>query len=72
MRNASFKRCIDMFSEYCVCFASFDVAFYEVGNGVWDVCGCRSFLVSLCMFSVSRAVLMSSATVSVRAGVSFD
>ena len=31
-------------------------------------CVCRSFLVSLCMFTVSEALLMSMATVIVRAG----
>ena len=32
------------------------------------MCVCRSFLVSLCMFTVSKAVLMSRATVIVCAG----
>ena len=33
------------------------------------VCMCRSFLISLCMFTVSKALLMSRATVIVRVSV---
>ena len=48
-------------------FASFDVVCYYFDNGVWDVC--RSFPVSLCMFTtVSKAFLVSRATVIVLAG----
>ena len=57
-----------MFSECCVVFASFDVVFYEFDNGVWDVCVCGSFLVNMCIFTVSKAMLMSRATVIRRAG----
>ena len=31
-------------------------------------CACSSFLISVCMFIVSKALLISSATVIVRAG----
>ena len=33
---------------------------------------CSSFLISVCMFIVSKALLISSATVIVRAGVQID
>ena len=57
-----------VFSECYVCFASFDVVCYEFDNGVWDVCVCKSFLVSLCMFTVLKALLMIIAMVIVRSG----
>ena len=34
---------------------------------VFGICVCRSFLVSLCIFTLSNALLMSRTTVSVRA-----
>ena len=48
------------FSECGVCFASFDVVCDAFDNGVWDVC--------VCMLTVSKALLMSSATVIVHYG----
>ena len=35
---------------------------------VFGVCVCRSFIVSLCMFTVSKALLISRGTVIVRSG----
>ena len=55
-----------MFPQCCICFVSFDVVCYEFDNGVWDVC--RRFLVSLCMFTESKALFMSRATVIMREG----
>ena len=49
-----------MISICCVGFASLDV--------VCDELVCSSFLISVCMFIVSKALLISSATVIVRAG----
>ena len=37
---------------------------------VHGMCVCSSFLISVCMFIVSKALLISSATVIVRAGAS--
>ena len=51
----------------CVGFASLDV----VCDNLMIVPGmfiCSSFLISVCMFIVSKALLISSATVIVRAG----
>ena len=51
----------------CVGFASLDV----VAMNLMIVPGifvCRSFLISVCMFIVSKALLILSATVIVRAG----
>ena len=68
MWNASFKLtsgCV--VSICCVGFASLDV----VCNELMIVPGmfvCSSFLLSVCMFIVSKALLISSATVIVRAG----
>ena len=44
-------------SIYVVC--------YEFDNSVWDVC--RSFLVSLCILTVSKALIISRTTVIARA-----
>ena len=44
-------------------FASLDVVCDEL-----NYCACSSFLISVCMFIVSKALLISSATVIVRAG----
>ena len=52
---------------WCVGFASLDVVFYELNDCAWMFV-CSSFLISLCMFIVSKALLISSATVIVRAG----
>ena len=71
MWNASFKFTLFgcVISICCVGFASLDV--------VCDVCDfmivpgmfvCSSFLISVCMFIVSKALLISSATLIVRAG----
>ena len=54
-----------MSSIYCVGFASLDVVCDELINYVhWF----SSFLISVCMFIVSKALFISSATVIVRAG----
>ena len=56
-----------MISICCVGFASLDV----VCDNLMIVPGmlvCSSFLISVCMFIVSKALLTSSATVIVRAG----
>ena len=50
-----------------VCFVSFDVVYDVFDNGVWDVVWC-SLCVSVCMFTVSNALLMSSTTVIVGSG----
>ena len=65
MWNASFKLtlCGCVISICCVGFASLDVVCDELNN-----CACSSFLISVCMFLVSKALLISSATVIVRAG----
>ena len=68
MWNASFKLtlsgCVD--SICCVGFASLDVVCDELNNcpGMFV---CSSFLISVCMFIVSKALLISSAIVFVRA-----
>ena len=40
---------------------------YEFNNGVLDVCVCRNFLVGLCMFTVSIALLLSKSSIIMRA-----
>ena len=68
MWNASFKLTLFGCVIYvcCVGFASLDV----VGDLmiVSEMFVCSSFLISVCMFIVSKALLISSATVIVRAG----
>ena len=69
MWSASFKLTLFGCVVYicCVCFASLDV----VCDNLMIVPGmfiCSSFLISVCMFIVSKALLISSATVIVRAG----
>ena len=61
MWNASFKLTLFgcVISICCVGFASLDVPGMFI---------CSSFLISVCMFIVSKALLISSATVIVRAG----
>ena len=69
MRDASFKLAL------CGCFVvvcgegfpAFDVVsdkFMSIGG----ICVSKSFFVRVCMFTVSNALLMSSATAMVRAG----
>ena len=68
MWNASFKLTLFgcVISIYCVGFASLDVVCDELNDCVWNVCS--RFLISVYMFIVSKALLISSATVIVRAG----
>ena len=67
MWNASFKLTFGcVISICCVGFASLDVVCDELNDCAWNVCS--SFLISVCMFIVSKALLISSATVIVRAG----
>ena len=54
-----------MFSECCVCFASFDAVCYEFDSGVWDVCvykfSCEFVLCSAVIVEwLFEAVLMLS------------
>ena len=67
--NASFKLTLFgcVISICCVGFKSLDV----VAMNLMIVPGmfvCCSFMISMCMFIVSKALLMSSATVIVRTG----
>ena len=55
-----------MISICCVGFASLDVVCDELNDCAWFFCS--SFLISVCMFIVSKALLISSATVIVRTG----
>ena len=48
-------------------FASLDVVCDELNDCAWKFV-CSSILISVCMFIVSKALLISSATVIVRAG----
>ena len=50
----------------CRLFASLNVVCNEPNDCAWNVCS--RFLISVCMFIVSKALLISSATVIVRAG----
>ena len=59
-----------MISICCVGFASLDVVCDELYDCAWNVV-CSSFLISVCVFIVSKALLMSIATVIVRAGETF-
>ena len=65
MWNASFKLTLFgcVISKCCVGFASLDVVGDELNDCAWNVC-----LISVYMFIVSKALLISSATVIVRAG----
>ena len=56
-----------MISICCVGFASIDVVCDELNDCV-GILVCISFLISVCMFIVSKALLIPSATVIVRAG----
>ena len=51
----------------CVGFASLDVVCDELNDCVWRFV-CSSCLISVCMFILSKALLISSATVIVSAG----
>ena len=51
----------------CVCFASLDVVCDELTDFACMLV-CSSFLISVCMYIVSKDLLISSATVIVRAG----
>ena len=51
----------------CVCFASLDVVCDELMI-VPGMFVCSSFLITVCMFIVSKVLLISSATMIVRAG----
>ena len=72
MWNASFKLTLFGCVIYicCVGFASLDVVCDELNDCAWNFV-CSSFLISVCMFIVSKALLISSATVIVRAGGPF-
>ena len=69
MWNVRFKLTLSgcVVSICCVCFASLDVVCDELNDCAWKVF-CSSFLISVYMFIVSKALLISSATVIVRAG----
>ena len=71
MWNASFKLALFgcVISICCVGFASLDVVCDELNDCAWKFV-CSSFLISVCMFIVSKALLISSATVIVREGES--
>ena len=56
-----------MLSICCVGFASLDVVCDELNDCAWCLVY-SSFLISVCMFIASKALLISSATVIVRAG----
>ena len=73
MWNASFKLALFgcVISICCVGFASLDVVCDELNDCGLDCFVCSSFLISVCMFIVSKALLISSATVIVRAGGSY-
>ena len=57
-----------MISICCVGFASLDVVCDELKMSVPGMFVCSSFLISVCVCIVSTALLISSATVIVRAG----
>ena len=69
MWNASFKLTLFgcVISICCVGFASLDVVCDEPNDFGWKFV-CSSILISVCMFIVSKALLISSATMIVRAG----
>ena len=71
MWNASFKLTLFgcVISICCVGFASLDVVCDPMNLMILSgMFVCSSFLISVCMFIVSKALLISSATVIVRAG----
>ena len=56
-----------MISICCVGFASLDVVCDELNDCAWNV-GLKQLSDKVCMFIVSKALVISSATVIVRAG----
>ena len=70
MGNASFELTLFgcVVSIWCVCFASLDVVCDEFNIFALNVFFCNSFLISVCMFFVSKDLFISSATVIVRSG----
>ena len=68
MWKASFKLTLSgcVVSICCVGFVSLNVVCEEFNDYAWQVCS--NFLICVCMFIVSKALLISSATVIVRAG----
>ena len=72
MWNASFKLTLSGYvASICsVGFASIDVVCDELNDCAWNVFVCSNLQISVCMFTVSKALLISSATVIVRAGES--
>ena len=70
MWNASFKLILSgcVVSNCSVGFASLDVVCDVLNDCASNVFVCSSFLISVCMFIVSKALLILSATVIVRAG----
>ena len=56
-----------MVSICCVGFASIDVVCDELNDCAWNFV-CSNFLISVCMFIVSKALLITSATVIICAG----
>ena len=70
--NASFKLTLSgcVVSICCIGFVSLDVVVMNLMI-VPGMFACSSFLISVCMFIVSKALLISSATVIVRAGEPF-
>ena len=67
--NASFKLTLSgcVVSKCYVGFASLNVVCDELNDCAWIVF-CSSFLISVCMLIVSKALLISNATVIVRTG----
>ena len=56
-----------MISICCVGFTSLDVVCDELNDCTWNLV-CSSFLISVCMFIVWKALLISRTTLIVRAG----
>ena len=71
MWNARFELTLlgCVISKCCVDFASLDIVCDELNDCVWNVC--ISFLIRVCMFIVSKSLLISSAKVIVRARAPF-
>ena len=73
MWNTSFELALGgcCVSKCCVCFSSFYVVSDEFSDGVGYPSVCVRLSISVCMLSVSNALLMSNATVIVRSGGRF-
>ena len=56
-----------MISRCCVGFASLDIVCDELNDCAWYL-SLISFLISVCMFTVSKVLLKSSTTLIVRVG----